>query len=270
MGCRMNIYIYEMKIQFKSFIIWTVALLLTMYIFMGGIYPVFQKSAVDVLKVMEGFPKQFTQVFGFQMLSMFSYDGYYSFAFGYIGLVAGIFAVVVSLSIFAREKRAKCLDFLVTKPISRTKIFGVKLLACFTIIGATNVIYVVGNMIMFKQNNQNSDITGRFILASFGIFFTQLVFLAIGLFLATFSKKIRSVSGLATAIGFFAFILSALSNIIDEEVVNLIAPLKYFEPSNVMERGCFEVKYMLAAVVLIVFCTVTSYIRFCKSDLHAV
>jgi len=266
----MNIYIYEIKAQFKSFIIWTVSLLLTMYVFMGGIYPSYQKSAVDLVKVMEGFPKQFTQIFGFQMFSMFSYSGYYSFAFGYIGLVAGIFAVIVSLSIFAREKRLKCLDFLVTKPISRQQIFWVKLLACLTIIIAINVFYVVGNMIMYNQNNQSSDLTGRFILASLGIFFTQLVFLAIGLFIATFSKKIRSVSGFATAIGFIAFILSALTNIIDEEVVNLIAPLKYFEPSNVMEKGYFEVKYMLVAVILIAFCTVTSYIRFCKSDIHAV
>jgi len=266
----MNIYIYEIKAQFKSFIIWTVSLLLTMLVFMGGIYPTFQKSAVDLIKVVEGFPKQFTQVFGFQIFSMFSYSGYYSFAIGYIGLVAAIMAVIVSVSIFAREKRVKCLDFLITKPISRQKIFGVKLLACLTIIGATNVIYVVGNMIMFNRNNQNSDLAGRFILASLGIFFTQLVFLAIGLFLATFSKKIRSVSGLATAIGFIAFILSALVNIIDEEIVNFIAPLKYFDPTNVMAKGYFEVKYILAAVLLIVFCTVTSYIRFCKNDIHAV
>jgi len=237
---------------------------------MGGIYPSYQKSAVDLVKVMEGFPKQFTQIFGFQMFSMFSYSGYYSFAFGYIGLVAGIFAVIVSLSIFSREKRLKCLDFLVTKPISRQQIFWVKLLACLTIVGAINVFYVVGNMIMYNQNNQSSELTGRFILASLGIFFTQLVFLAIGLFIATFSKKIRSVSGLATAIGFIAFILSALTNIIDEEIVNLIAPLKYFEPSNVMAKGYFELKYMLVAVILIAFCTVTSYIRFCKSDIHAV
>ena len=266
----MNIYIYEIKAQLKSFIIWTIALLLTMFIFMGGIYPTFQKSAVDLLKVMEGFPKPFTQVFGFQMFSIFSYGGYYSFAFAYIGLVAAIMAVIVSLSIFAREKRVKCLDFLVTKPISRSKIFGVKLLVSFTIIGATNVIYVVGNMIMFNQNNQSSDLTGRFILASLGIFFTQFLFLAIGIFVATFSKKIRSVSGLATAIGFIAFILSALANIIDDEIVNLIAPLKYFDPSNMMAKGYFQAKYIWVAAFIIIFCTVISYIRFCKSDIHAV
>jgi len=266
----MNIYKYEIKSQFKNFIIWTVSLLLTMYIFMGGIYPVFQKSAVDFLKVMEGFPKQFTQAFGFQIFSLFSYEGYYSFAFGYIAMVAAIMAVIVSLSVFAREKKVKCLDFLMTKPISRSKIFWIKLLVCLTIIGVTNVIYVVGNMIMFEQNNQSSDLTGRFMLASLGMFFTQLVFLAIGLFLATFSKKIRSISGFATSIGFIAFILSALSNIIEGEFVNFIALLKYFDPSVVMEKGYFEVKYMLAAVVLIVLCTVTSYVKFCKSDIHAV
>lgn len=266
----MNIFIYEIKSQLKSFIIWTVSLLLTMFLLMGSLYPVFQKSAIELLKVMEGFPKPFTQALGLQMFSLFSYSGFYSFANVYISLVAAIMAVIVSLSIFSREKRVNCLDFLMTKPISRSKIFWVKMLVCLSLIGITNVIYVIGNLIMFYQNNQSSDTAWRFVLTSLGIFLTQLVFLAIGLFVAIFSKKIRSVSGMSTSIGFIAFILSALSNIFQEEAFSFIAPLKYFDPTDVMVRGNYEGKYMVAAVLLIMFCTVTSYIKYCKSDIHAV
>jgi ABC-type transport system involved in multi-copper enzyme maturation permease subunit len=266
----MNVYKYEVKAQLKSLIIWTATLILTLMLFMGGIYPIFNKSSQDMLKVMEGFPKGFMEAFGFQISRMFSYGGFYSFSYGYIALVASIMAVIVALSIFAREKKMKCFDFLLTKPMSRSRIFGMKALSYLTILIITNIIFVVVNLIIYYQNGQSSDQTGRFVLASFGILFTQLVFGAIGLFLGTYMKKIRSISGLATSIGFITFILSALANLTGEEVMNYIAPLKYFDPVAVMDAGHYEGKYIITALIVIVICTVTSYIRFCNSDVHAV
>lgn len=266
----MNIYIYEVKSQIRSVLIWTASLILMVCLFMGGIYPIFEESKVDFQKIMEGFPKEFMQAFGFQIEDIFSYKGFYGFAFGYIALVASIMAVIVALSIFAREKKMKCLDFIMTKPVSRPRIFQIKALACLTILLISNIIYIVASCILYFKNEQSSNLLGRFLLASLGLFFTQLLFLAIGLFIGTFSKKIRSVSSIATAIGFIAFILSALANLFDEEVMNYIALLKYFEPTFVMKEGYYEVKYIITALVIVIFCTVTSYLRFCKSDVHAV
>lgn len=269
-GFEMNIYMYEMKSQLRSFIIWTASLILIVCLFMGGIYPIFEESKVDFLNIMEGFPKEFMQTFGMQSADLFSYVGFYNFTFVYIALVASIMAVIVALSIFAREKKMKCLDFIMTKPVSRPKIFGIKVLACLSILVLNNLIYVIINMFLYYKNEQSSELLTRFILASIGVFFTQLVFLAIGLFVGTFSRKIRSISGIATSIGFIAFILSALSNLFEEEAMKFIAPLKYFEPTIVMKEGFFEVKYSITALLIVIFCTVTSYYRFCKSDVHAV
>ncbi|MDF2608646.1 MAG: hypothetical protein K0R92_120 [Lachnospiraceae bacterium] len=266
----MNIFTYEVKSQARSFLVWNVALLLTVIIFMGGVYPIYAESAQDILEMMKGFPEGFLEAFGFNIASLFSYGGFYSFSYVYIALVASIMAVIVALSIFAREKKMKCLDFIFTKPIARPALFGIKTLASLSIVILSNIIYSIINLVVYYLNGQDSEMAGRFVLASFGLLFTQLVFLAIGVFLSTFMKKIRSVSGIATSVGFIAFILTALANLLEEEAMYFITPFKYFDPLTVMEEGHYEVKYMIAAIFVISLCMGSSYVRFIKSDVHAV
>lgn len=266
----MNLYRYEFKSLLKSLITWTTVMIIIMSIYMLGIYKVFINSVDDLVAMTEGFPEEFMKAFGFDMLSMFNYGGFYNFTYVYIALIGGIMAVLISLTVFAREKRVKCMDFLLTKPISRKKIFGIKALACISIIILSDLFYIIGFIIVYFINEQSKDSAARFILASAGIFFTQILFMAMGIFWAAYAKKIRSISGTATSFGFFAFILTALANIVDEKAMYLIAPLKYFEPIAVIENGHFELKYVIMAMAILLFCISASYLKYCRSDVRAV
>lgn len=266
----MNIYLFELKSQIKSFIIWTTGLVLFFLAFIGGIYPTFRSSADDIMKMLEGFPKVFTAIFGLEVSTMLSFSGFYSFTFVYIALLGAIMAVSVSVVTFAREKRSKCIDFILTKPIKREKIFISKLLSNITILLATNLFFVILSTVMFTASGQSKTKLGAFILASASLLFTQLVFSALGIFFAVFAKKVRSVSGIATAFGFGAFILTALSNIIEKEAMHFIAPLKYFDPYALLINGSFEIRYVIFAALLTLTCIVLAFIKFCKSDTRAV
>jgi ABC-2 type transport system permease protein len=237
---------------------------------MYGIYPVFYDSMKDVVRMLSGYPPEFAAAFGFNVSDLFSYGGFFGFVYGYIAVIGAIMAVSLSVSTFAREKRSKCVDFLLTKPLSRGKIFIAKLLSNLTILVVTNIFFVTAVIILYYSTNQDISLAGKLILAVYGLFFTQLVFLAIGIFFATFAKKVRSVSGIATAFGFAGFILSALVNILKEESVRFIAPLKYFDPIAVFSTGGFELKYVVTAVIISVACIVISYLKFRNSDAHAV
>lgn len=266
----MNIYLFELRAQIKNFITWTLVILFSYFIFMYGIYPVFYDSMKAVVQMLSGFPPEFAAAFGFDISAMFSYGGFFGFVFGYIAVIGAIMAVSLSVSTFAREKRSKCADFLLTKPISRGNIFTVKLLSNLTVLVATNIFFVAAVIILFRVSNQDESTIYKFILAACGLFFTQLVFLSLGIFFATIAKRVRSVSGIATAFGFAGFILSALVNILKEEAVRYIAPLKYFDPISVFTAGNFELKYVVTAIVIIAACIGISYVKFCGSDAHAV
>ena len=266
----MNLIFYEIKSSLKSSIIWIISLIAAFIVLMLGAYPAYSSAVDEITSLLLNYPKEFVEAFGINIDSLFSYGGFYNFSFMYIGLLGAIMASAIAIGIFAREKRAKCSDFLLTKPISRESIFIKKLLSSLAIIVAANIIYIFSAVVIYKASGDDSVNLGTLVLAIMGLFFTQLVFLSFGIVFATFSKKVRSVSGIATALGFGAFILSSIANVLDDKSLEFIAPLKYFEPISVFDKGSYDMKLVITAVVIIVACVGISFVKFCKGDVHAV
>lgn len=265
----MNLIAYETKSSIKSSVIWTVSLLGTFLFLMLGAYPVYLGAKNDILSLLSNYPPEFTAAFGMNIEKLMSYGGFYSFTFTYIAVIGAIMAVALSLSIFAREKRSKCSDFLLTKPLSRESIFLQKFISCFSLITITNLIYLLCAVIAYQTGTEKPVSLGIFVLAMLGLYFTQLVFLAIGILYATVAKKVRSVAGIATAFGLGAFILSAMINILDKPYLEFLAPLKYFDPTNVFETGSYNLALVGFAVGLLIICIAIAFVKFCKSDAHA-
>ena len=266
----MNIFKFELKSALKNSIIWLVVLLALNLIFMKAMYPLYVDGAKDIEKVLASFPPEFAEAFGLNIKEIFQYGGFYSFCSNYILLCGAIMAVYLGVSTFAREKKAKTMDFLFTKPVSREKIFTCKLLANVCILIVTNIIFVISAYFIYESSGDTTTTIERTLLATSGLFFTQLVFLALGIIFAIFTKKVRSVAGIAIAFGFGGFIISAVANIIGEEILSYIAPMKYFAPNYAFSNGAFETKYIITAIVVIVVAIGTSFIKYKNSDVQAV
>lgn len=263
----MNVFLFETKLQIKSAVIWTSSIVMVLFILMLGMYPAFEASLDAVTAIISGFPPAFASAFSINITAMFSMGGFYSFAFVYISLMGAIMAVSMGLSAFSRERRFKCVDFLLTKPISRGRIFFSKLLSSLAIIAITNIIYMIACMVIFTKSDVN---TSRVLLMTGSLFLTQLVFLVVGIFFAVFAKRVRSVTGISTAFGFGAFILSAMVDIFKEEAIRFIAPLKYFDPTALFTKGVFEPQYTITGIAVIIVTLCFAFVHFCKSDAHAV
>lgn len=260
----MNVLKFELSQNVKSLVGWSVAILGTLCVFMLGIYPAFEQEADNLLEMMQGFPPQFLAAFGFDISIMFSKLGFLSFTFAYIGLIGAIMALSFGIGVFSKEKRAKCSDFLLSKPISRAKIFLVKLVCCGLLLGIFNILYVA---VLYLFMPSGSDL---FFYYASSLFFTQMVFCTIGAAVGVFAPKVRSVSGMATGLGIVAFAMSALANTLDKEWINFFAPLKYFDLGIVIKNSQFDVKLVVAAVVVTVTCTALAYIRYTKQDVDAI
>ncbi len=263
----MNVFLFELKAQLKSFIIWTAVLIIMLLVFMAGVFPIYKESANDITAIMQNFPQGFLEAFGFSVSTMFSTGGFYGFTYGYTGLVGAIMAVSIALSVFAREKKAKCVDFIMTKPVFRSRIFLYKLYACLAFITAANILYFLVSVLIFAANSDVS--AGQGALAACSLYFTQLAFLSLGILLSVLFKHVRSIPGIAAAAGFSAFILNAMVNIIDEDWVRFFAPLKYFDAADVFFKGGFDVRFCLTGIILTALCFLYSYYRYAHSDIKA-
>jgi len=263
-------FLFETKTQLKSFLVWAASLIGMFLLFVAAFYGAFMDSKEAIKQALESLPPAFALIFGISMNTIFTFGGFFQFIYTYIGLIGAIMAVSFALSAFAREKRSKCVDFLFVKPVHRSSVFAYKLLSCFMLIIVTNLLFVGCAVVSYTVNNQASSGIGRLILASLSLFFMQLVFLSMGILYATFAKKVRSISGTATAFGFAGFILTALHSLIKEEMIRYVSPLTYFNPSTVFLTGRFETKYVITAAAISIACIALSYVKFCRSDTQTI
>lgn len=266
----MNIFAYECRSQRKSFISWAIGLVGGFALFVAAFYGAFMESRTAVEQALKSLPPAFAAVFGVQVQSIFSFGGFFQFAYTYLAVAGAIMASVTGISVFAREKRNKCSDFLLVKPIRRSAIFTQKLLACLTLVLALNVLFLSAVLAAYAINGAGPEGYARVALAGSSLFFEQLVFLAGAVLYATLAKKVRSVSGAGMALGFAGFLVMALYELTGEEAVRWASPLQYFSPASVFSTGGFETKYALVAAVVAAACLLTALWRFCRSDARAV
>lgn len=265
----MNIYCFELKKQVRSFLQWTLVLLLVLIACMAVVYPIYYDSRNQVIPILNGFPPEFTAALGLSPHIIFSYGGFYSFASVYLLLLGTIMASTLAFSVFGREKKSKCTDFLLAKPVKRRYVFLAKFSAVLTLLVVTNLLYLLTSFLLYASAGEDGSLTGRVLLASGSLFFTQLLFFSTAVFAAVYTRRIRSVSNSAMALGFAALILTVMSNIMQERFFRFIAPLKYFNVEAVFKSGQFEWEYVLTAALITFFLMTLSFFQYCKEDIPA-
>jgi ABC-2 type transport system permease protein len=259
----------EIRSQLKSFLIWTVSILALFAAFMTGMYDAFMNSRDALENMINGFPPALADAFGIHLDEMFSYGGFFSFSYMYVSLFGAIMATYLSVSVFSREKRSKCVDFLLAKPVSRTHIFAMKLSGVLTLLVVLNILFIAVTLILFDAKGDQTTKLSSLAWAACALFFMQLVFSSFGIVFAVFARKIRSVSGIATAFGFGGFILTALHNLLEKEAIRFIAPLNYFSMESVFSTGGYEPRYTVTAAAVFAVCLGAAFIKFRDSDTPA-
>ncbi|SHJ22919.1 ABC transporter permease [Parasporobacterium paucivorans] len=266
----MNVYLFELRQQWKTALIWTAATILLFAFLQSGVYPIFSDSMIDVEEIFRSMPDVFLNAFGFDISSMSGFGEFFKLTYLYLVLMGAIMAMVLSVSAFSREKRGKCTDFLLTKPYSRRKLFLMKLLEVATQVTASWILIFISSVPLYLQSGEPTEGMHRFLLSVSGIYFTQLMFIGVGSLCGIYVKKVRSVSGIAIAAGFASFILTSMHGITGEEKMRYIAPLKYFNPESVYGSGGFEIRYAAVAGVITVACILAACHGYCKRDAQAV
>ena len=265
----MNVFRFELHRAWVGILVWTIVLTGLLGGLIAGALPAFMESRAGVENMLASFPPAFAAAFGMQMDNLFSFGGFYAFGFLYFSLFGAIMAAGLGLDLFSREKREKCMDFLLTKPRTRSRLFLEKLLAALTLLLASNVCFVAESLALYRAYAPAPLMMGHALLAASSLLLTELLFLSIGAVTAVLARKIRSVSGLATAIGFAGFLLSALHSLLEEEKLRFITPFQYYETSKAFFDGAFEPKYALVGAGLTLALMIIAYARYTRADIPA-
>ena len=135
----MTVFKKELRTYLVSFLVWSAGVggLMAVCVWM---YPSFADSMEDVSALFAGMGS-FSAAFGLDKLEFGSILGFYGTECGNIlGLGGAFFAALTAMGLLAGEEGGHTAEFLLTHPVSRTRIVGEKLAALAVMVLALNLV----------------------------------------------------------------------------------------------------------------------------------
>ena len=267
----MNIYKYELKTYGNSIIIWSLSIIALFIMFMA-FYPAISADASLMDKILENYPEEMLKAFGMDnAMSLSSVLGYFSFTFAFIQLCIAIQASNYGFHFLSVEERELTADFLMSKPVSRTRIIVSKFLAAFTALTITSIFIWAasfGSILLFRSGNDYE--VKNLILLLVSTTFFQLFFLSVGMIISVTVKKIRSVLNYSMALAFGLYILNALRGIIGGKTLGLLSPFYHFEPGYILANGKYDLPMVVISISVIIVSITVSYYLYLKRNILSV
>lgn len=266
----MNMFWHELKSLRKSTIIWTCALIALAALYLA-LYPSMAQDAEDFKKLLGAYPPTVRAMLGINLDYITSILGFYSMAFSFVALCGAIQAMMLGTSVLSKETRERTADFLLVKPVSRRSIVSAKLLAAFTALLFTNIVFY-GVTALLANLVKTADFSNKlFFLITLTLFFIQLIFLAIGAAVSVFFKKLKTVLPLSLGVVFGLYLIGAIiATGKDDQAARFISPFKYFDTSYIIQHARYEIPYLIAGAAIVVIGIAISYIVYIRKDIQAV
>lgn len=266
----MNIYKFELSMLKKSILIWSLAVPLGLAFYML-FYPTIATDTGALDDLMNSFPEEFLAAFGMNAeLPVSSLLGYFSLTVSMIYIPIAIQASNYGFHMLSVEEREFTADFLLTKPVKRSKIFLSKVFAALTALIITNLfmwIITISTLYLVKGNNPLEIDKVLIVLSSFG--FIQLFFFSLSLLISVSIKKVSSVLSFSMGLSFGLYILSALGSVLSFNIFKLLSPYAHFDPNYILINTNHQWNLVLITIAVIIISIPVSYILYAKRNISS-
>ena len=201
----------EMKINLKSFAIWTF-ILIGLFLVVFLVYPsIVNSENMEMMnEMMKMFPEEMLKAFNMDNSSIDSAFGWLKTeGFVFVLLITGIYSGILGSNILLKEESDKTIEYLNSVPVTRKNIVLNKILC-----GLLYIILMVAIIGIF--NFIGLSLSGEFdrksyILLSITPIFSSIVIFAVCLFLSTFTHKTKKTLGISLGIVFASYFLNIIS-----------------------------------------------------------
>jgi ABC-2 type transport system permease protein len=263
----MNIFIRELKANFKSLLIWSGIVFL--FVLIGFSKFSAYANNPEMLKILDSMPPAMLDAFSFRAFNLTTVVGFYGIMFTYFALMLSIASVMWGSDYISKEERDKTVEFSLTLPVTRGKVITAKTLAavvnCVALLGVTYISTVVAA----ASYEPDAEFYSFVALGSLAMFIMQMIFLAIGVFLGSAMQHYKQSSSLSVSIllgTFFISIIAGLNKNLD--FLKYFSPFKYFSPADLLHNASIDINYVLLSFGIIAVCMLGAYLTYAKRDLY--
>lgn len=260
----MTLLKHELKQGRNMLIIWTAVIA-----FMLGIcvliYPE-MKSQMGEISEMFADMGSFSAAFGMDKINFGEFIGYFSTECGNVlGLGGAFFASLLGIAALAKEEKEHTAEFLLTHPISRSKVVVQKLISVFVQIVILNAVVVSVTALCVLIVGETPDVK-MLALLFFAYFILQIELASICFGISAFISR----GGLGIGIGIAAllYFLNIIANLTeDAEFLKYITPFGYTEGADIIADGSIEIKYLSVGLVFAVIGIITAFCRYNRKEI---
>jgi ABC-2 type transport system permease protein len=263
----MNIYKHELKMSLGSVISWSVALIILIFVVMS----LFSGMAADaelLNEAMDQFPPELMAAFGMTGIDLATVLGFYSLIFLFIQICLAIQAANYGFGLVSIEERELTADFLMAKPVGRSKILTSKLLSAGTGLVITHIVVWITTLVainIFRDGRAYDTTALLLLLLSIALF--QLFFLSVGMLISLLVKRVRSVTSFSMGLVFGMYFLNAFGNMLGKETFELISPFKHFDANYIITHVGYDLPLVLLSVIVVVISIAGSYLLYARRNI---
>ncbi len=262
----MTIIKHELKMNFKSLLIWTLSVGLMSFVFVL-MFPGLKTTLLDMADAYSNMGG-FSTAFGMDKLNLGELMGFYGTEIGVIfTLGSSLFAALLGIGILSKEEGGHTSEFLFSLPISRKQVVLEKLLSILFILFLYNLAFILLMVLGFAFIGEDVDVKG-FILFHLASFLMCIKISCICFALSSFSKKAALGSGLSVALLlYFADLMAKI--IEDTKFLRYITPFSYADAADIIATGSIHSDYLIPGIIITIASTITGFIVYMKKDLAA-
>lgn len=264
----MNIYVFELKQLRKSILIWGITVPAVLFLYLG-FFPLMAVDTEGFQAMMDIMPEEMLAIFNMQPeLPVSTILGYFSLTYTMIQIPLAIQAANYGFNMLSVEERELTADFLLSKPVKRSKIIIAKFLAAFTALTIVNVLLWIATLLAILLFKAGTDVDFSLVVAllSTNVFF-QLFFTSVGMFISMILKKIPSVISFSMGLGFGLFILTSMGSLISNDIIQLISPYSHYDPGYILVEGSYDWPLVLLSFSIIIISLGGSYFLYLRRNI---
>lgn len=258
----------EMKINFKSFIIWT-SILLGLFLVVFLVYPsiINSKSMEMMDEMMKMFPEEILKAFHMDISCIDTAFGWLKTeGFVFVLLITGIYSGILGSQILLKEENDKTIEYLNSLPVTRKNIVINKILCGLLYI--TLMIVIIGIFNFIGLSISGAFDRKLYILLSITPLFSSVVIFSICLFLSTFTHKTKKTLGMSLGIVFASYFLNVISEMGEStEFLKYISIFTLADVRNVIVDIAINPLIIFIAIGITTIFIILSVIHYQKKDL---
>jgi len=264
----MAVFRRELKRNFRSWAIWTVSIVGYLALIMS-VYPTMVAQNKDLAKLYAAFPKAMLSAFNLDRLSLADVLGFYATEGLILLLLASsIYAIQLASGILAKEESDRTIEFLLSKPVTRTGLVTEKAVVALIYIVALNAAQTLAAYVAIELVKSDPYSAKAFWLLSLGGLLVNLTFAAIGLAVSVAVSKIKTLYPLGLGIVLGTYMLTVTARLTPKlDVLKWFSPFSYADAAEVIAQQAISGIHWVLFAVLIIGSVAAAYVFYNRKDI---